>query len=94
MMTFDEARAHQGAEVTPTTPPASSKRSPPGTCWVRWRGVAAAQPVHPDELTFAVAAAGPVVAYLVHMDGEDDYCFDPADVTIVRRAAEPADGAG
>jgi hypothetical protein len=26
----------------------------------------------------------PIVAYLVQTDGED-YCFDPADVTIVRR---------
>ncbi len=58
MMTLDEARAHQGAEVTHHATGVIELVTSQFV-WVRWRGAAAAQPVHPDELTLAVAAVEP-----------------------------------
>ncbi len=54
MMTLDEARAHQGAEVTHHASGVIVNVTAQYV-WVRYRGAAAAQPVHPDELTLAVA---------------------------------------
>ena len=54
MMTLDEARAHPGAEVTHHATGVIEAVTAQYV-WVRWRGAAAAQPVHPDELTLAVA---------------------------------------
>ncbi len=58
MMTLDEARAHQGAEVTHHATGVIELVTA-RYVWVRWRGTAAAQPVHPDELTLDEAAAEP-----------------------------------
>jgi len=57
-MTLDEARAHLGAEVTHHATGVIEAVTAQYV-WVRWHGAAAAQPVHPDELTLAVAAAEP-----------------------------------
>ncbi len=59
MITLDEARAHQGAEVTHHASGVIELVTAQYV-WVRWRGAAAAQPVHPGELTLSVAAAEPV----------------------------------
>jgi len=58
-MTLDEARAHQGAEVTHHATGVIEAVTAQFV-WVRYRGAAAAQPVHPAELTLNVAAAEPV----------------------------------
>ena len=87
-MTLDEARAQVGQSVT---------HHATGTIqdviehfvWVRYDSEPTAlKSARPEDLTLAGPYDGPAVAYLVHMDGED-YCFDPADVTIVRNAAKP-----
>jgi len=53
-MTLDEARAHQGAEVTHHASGVIELVTSQYV-WVRWRGAASAQPVHPDELTLTAA---------------------------------------
>ncbi len=52
MMTLDEARAHLGAEVTHHATGVIELVTAQYV-WVRYRGAAAAQPVHPDELTLS-----------------------------------------
>ena len=54
-MTLDEARAHRGAEVTHHATGVIELVTAQYV-WVRFRGAAAAQPVHPDELTLSDTA--------------------------------------
>ncbi len=56
MITLDEARAHSGAEVTHHASGVIELVTSQYV-WVRWRGAAAAQPVHPDELTLSHGAS-------------------------------------
>ena len=58
MITLDEARAHPGAEVTHRASGVIENVTAQYV-WVRWHGAAAAQPVHPAELTLTVAAVEP-----------------------------------
>ena len=53
MITLDEARAHPGAEVTHHATGVIELVTSQYV-WVQYHGAAAAQPVHPDELTLAV----------------------------------------
>ena len=55
MMTLDEARAHRGAEVTHHAT-GVIEAVPARYVWVRYHGAAAAQPVHPAELTLSDTA--------------------------------------
>ncbi len=55
MITLDEARAHPGAEVTHHATGVIVNVTSQYV-WVRYEGAAAAQPVHPDELTLAEVA--------------------------------------
>ena len=59
MITLDEARAHPGAEVTHHATGVIELVTAQYV-WVRYAGAAAAQPVHPDELTLTEPVGQPV----------------------------------